>query len=204
MMDQTENYNVYLEITEDIIRERAAAYVPMSRKMAFVEEVADRCHDMMETGYTDSEDLNPVPPLFKESAEKKTRYMAAALCRLYLGFDFEHPDDDQWMMTEEDYEMFASGNPLNQLERIKKNTRDKDVQNKVFDLLADYKLLEKLLNAEVYGLMSAKNDIILRLNRLISASITPDAVKTLAEQADALQTELEGYRQTRNGQEAGT
>lgn len=177
---------------EDYLRTEAASYVPMKDKEEFIKDVTPGCFDKMEIA---DENGDPLPPFYKESALRKHRYMTAALCRLYLhvGYDTE-TDADPWSITDDSYEAAASSFIFSQLERIKKSTKDKDLQDKIYDLLADYKLLEKLLNAECYGMLPAMNDTLSRFQMMMSAQTTPEAMEALLKATEETKRELEEYK----------
>lgn len=202
MDKQSDTHDTALIITEDVLRDKARAYVPMREKMDYVSAVSVGCFDRMDIGAATASS-DPVPPMYKESAERKARYMASALCRLYLQFTFDPATEaDPWMMSDPDYEYFCSGNPLNQIERVKRTTKDRDLQNKCYDLLADYKLLEKLLNSECYGLLHAMNDTLSRFQQMMSAQVTPEAVQSMVAELNELKAAFDGLPRMTGGSES--
>lgn len=183
--------NGFVVITEEMLR-NARDYVPLAEKEAFVGAVAMNCYDSMTIG-TGGE--NAVPPFYKENSGLKARYMMAALSELYFGIKFVPvSENDEWCMTEEQYEMWASGNPLNQIERIKRNSRDNALKDKCFDMVADYKALEKMLNSECYGLLKAMNDPVTRFTMLMEAQTTPEYVQSLMQSLSETSKEFEDFK----------
>ena len=73
-------------LTEDYLRENAAAYIPLGEKVKFLNAVSMRCFDKMEIA---DENGEPLPPFYKESPVSKLRYMTAALLKLYLRIGFD-------------------------------------------------------------------------------------------------------------------
>ena len=182
-------------LTEEHLRDVAVSYVPMRDKEEFIKDVSPGCFDKMEIG---TENGDPLPPFYKESAVRKHRYMTAALLKLYLrlGYDAE-AEADPWSITDESYEAASRSCLISQLERIKKRTADKELQDKIYDLLADYKLLEKLLNAECYGMLPAMNDTVSRFQMMMSAQTTPEAMEALMKATEEAKRDLEEYREKR-------
>lgn len=178
-------------LTEHDVKTRSRSYVANAEKEAFVNYAAMRCFDRMELS---TEDGQSVPPMWKENAGRKNRYMAAALVRLYLfprGGDavdgsILELDDDEW-------DALASFQLTSQLERMKKRTGDQQLRDKIYDMISDYHVLEKLLNAECYGLLNAMNDPVARFRALMSAEVTPEAIQTMQEQMEETKRELEEY-----------
>lgn len=179
-------------LTEEHLRSRAAAYIPLGEKEKFIKEVSVGCFDQMEIA---DENGEPLPPFYKESPVSKLRYMTAALLKLYLriGFDMER-EDDPWSITEESFDAAAQSFLLSQLERMKKRTADKSLQDKIYDLLADYKTLEKLLNAECYGMLPAMNDTLSRFQMMMAAQTTPEAMDALMKSVEETKRELEAFK----------
>lgn len=182
-------------LTEKSLRDDAVSYVPMKDKEEFIKDVSTGCFDKMEIA---SENGEPLPPFYKENAVRKHRFMTAALMKLYLhiGYDTEN-EDDPWSITEDSYECASRSFLTSQLERIKKRTGDKALQDKIYDMLADYRLLEKLLNAECYGLLPAMNDALSRFQMMMSAQTTPEAAEALLKAVEDTRKEFEEYKNGR-------
>jgi hypothetical protein len=182
-------------LTEEHLRDVAVSYVPMRDKEEFIKDVSPGCFDKMEIG---TENGDPLPPFYKESAVRKHRYMTAALMKLYLHLSVDLVEDGgPWDITDETYEAASASFLISQLERIKKRTADKELQDKIYDLLADYKLLEKLLNAECYGMLPAMNDTVSRFQMMMSAQTTPEAMEALLKATEETKRELEEYKAAR-------
>lgn len=179
-----------LTLTEEWLREHAVSYVSLARKEHFVGDCAMRCFDKMEIG---TENGDALPPFYKENTVTKTKYMLCALLRLYLGIvDIQTVrEDDPWMPTDEECDAYFASFPLSQLERIKKTTQDRELRDKIYDMLSDYRVLEKLLNAECYGLLPAMNDTISRFQMMMSAQTTPEAMEALMNATEEMKRELE-------------
>lgn len=182
-------------LTEEHLKEASVSYVSMRDKEEFIKDVSPGCFDKMEIG---TENGDPLPPFYKESAVRKHRYMTAALMKLYLRVEYgTETEGDPWSITDEDYEAASRSFLISQLERIKKRTADKELQDKIYDLLADYKLLEKLLNAECYGMLPAMNDTMSRFQMMLSAQTTPEAMEALLKATEEAKRELAEYRENR-------
>ena len=178
-----------LTLTEEWLRRRAVSYASMESKERFVRDCAMRCFDKMEIG---TENGEPMPPYYKENAVLKSRYMLAALLILYLdveGLELAEKDDP-WLPSEEACDAYFASFPISQLERIKKTTQDKELRDKIYDLLSDYRALEKLLNAECYGLLPAMNDTLSRFQMMMSAQTTPESVESLMNSIEELERDL--------------
>ena len=182
----------HLIITEESFLEKARIYVPLDEKKQFVDEVVVRCFDPISiSGVTGVEEM---PPMYKENLYSKNKYLAGAMAKLYLGENFSPADDsDPWMMTDEDYDYIWGGRPLSQLERLRRYSKNKVLQDNCYDLVQDYKELREMLNNEIHGFMRAMNDTLSRFQMLMAAQTTPEYMQSLANNLSEVQKELEEY-----------
>ena len=179
-----------MESIEKIMQE-AEAYVPISKKAEFVKYCAERCFDKLNiTAASGNDTLSSMPPMWKENPALKARYMMGGLLKLYLKQNPQTDENDEWLLTEQEYDRWAAAHILNQIERMKSNA---SLRDKCFDLLQDYKTLEKMLNTEVYGLIRAMNDSVSRIIAQIQASTTPESMKNAMTQLEQSKKDYEKY-----------
>lgn len=169
-------------------------YIPLAEKLAFAEYCGSRCFDRMEIHASDGGENVPMPPMYKENAGLKMRYLMGALVKMYLGLDYEPVEGDEWLLSQDDYDRFAAMHPLNALERMKS---DKDKRDRVFDMMADYKALEKIVNAEVYGLLQVMNEPTNRIMAMFSAQSTPEAMQEAADAMAQAKAEMDAFLKDR-------
>ena len=173
------------------IMQNAESYVPIRKKTEFVNYCAERCFDKLDITATSGNDtLSAMPPMWKENSELKARYMMGGLLKLYLKQEAQTDENDEWLLTEQEYDRWAEAHILNQIERMKSNA---SLRDKCFDLLQDYKTLEKMLNTEVYGLIRVMNDSVSRIIAQIQASTTPESMKNAMAQLEQSKKEYEKY-----------
>lgn len=176
--------NAKIVITKELLEE-AREYVPLAEKEAWVAENAPRCFDRLAI----TADDEPVPPMYMINTARKSRYLMAALIGLYFGkADWSDSDiDDQWLIPVELYDLWAGSHVFNQLERWK---RDNELKYKAYDLLYDYKDLEKRFSTQISGLLNVQNDTVIR-----QAEYTRTQMKDLPlllEQLKELQEKKDG------------
>jgi hypothetical protein len=75
---------------------------------------------------------------------------------------------DAALMSDACFDRWAGSHVFNQLERLK---RDAELRDKVFDLLADYKDLEKRFSAQLAGLLTVQNDSVVRQSQYTAAQM---------------------------------
>lgn len=176
-----------IEITKDMML-AARDYIPNAEKEAFVAECATKCFDKLAITGTDGE---PAPDMYMVNSGLKARHLMGALIGLYFGqadWGLQVSEDDQWLIPEELYDLWAGSHALNQIERWK---RDAELRDKCYDMLADYKDLEKRLSAQINGLLTVMNDPVLRQNEYMAAQVKQ--MPELLKQINELQGKVEDH-----------
>lgn len=149
------------ELTGEMMQ-KARDYVPLAEKEAWVAENAPKCFDKLAI----TADGEPVPPMYMVNTALKSRYLMGALAKLYFCADIQHEADNEWLMTVADYDAWAGSHIMNQLERMK---HDNCYKFKAYDLMADYRDLEKRFSTQLSGLLTVQNDSVIRNNELSAA-----------------------------------
>ena len=179
-----------IEITESDIM-NARTYVPMLEKESFVVDVYVSCLDKVELGTQDGERVIPMPSIYKDNPSRKQRYLMGALAALYLKKDFEPVEGTKFLMSADDYDRWAGSHVFNQLERLK--TRGGDVRNRIFDLISDYRELEKRLNIEIYNLVQIQNDPCTRIFSMMMMQSTSEYLNAQVAELQKARDELASY-----------
>lgn len=173
-------------------------YVPLREKMQFVKEAADLCFDRIELKIDKGLDSVPMPPMYKENTAIKSRVLMAAYAKLYFGEPYEF-EKNQWLMTEPEYDRFASSHIMNQMERLKRC--DGEVRDKAFDAISDMRDLEKRLNTEIYGLTQVMNEPVTRIIMALQQQTTPEAVSGALNELKDAQKAFTDYMETKQKQQ---
>lgn len=170
------------EITEEMIQ-RATTYVPLSEKMAFAKLIAPECLVQADIGNRKEQidSMMALPPLYEENVQLKNLYLMQYFLTRYLNIDIGEAANINF--SSEIYDQYASSHPMNQLERMKSNPAIKD---KVFNLIADYKELKKILDVEIYNRKTERNDGLNRFMTGMALAATPEAVEGLAKTVESL------------------
>lgn len=161
-----------IEITREIM-EGARTYLPETEKEAFLDWCQDRCFDRIRVSTDGNQDY---PPMYRMASGMRTRYLSGALAGLYLGIEYEKAGEDPYLPKDAD--TLEGSFLLNQIERWKS---DKALRDKCFDMLSDYRELEKRLSTQVHGLLAVQNDPVVRQMLLtqMQAQILPGLVEEL-------------------------
>ena len=180
------------KITEASLLDKARIYIPFAEKKSWVDDVVVRCFDPIEVSGVG--DGSAMPSMYKENQGRKLKYLAGALAKLYLGESFSPENaEDQWMMTNEDFDFFWGSHPIGQIERVRRYSKNKELQDNCYDMIQDYKELREMLNSEIHGYLRTMNDVLYRFQMLMAAQITPEYMQTLVNSMNEAKTELEEY-----------
>lgn len=161
----------------------ARVYLPLMQKSDLVRHCAERCIDRVLVS-TDEKFRGDTPPMYRENGQRKRRYLLGVLVRGYLAIDFEGCEDDLWLMSADDYDRMGGLTLLNRIDRMKKE--GDALRDKAFDLLADYRDFEKMLNTEIYANLAVMNDTVARMNMAMQSAVTPESLQELTAMAEEL------------------
>lgn len=159
-------------IDEEMIK-KATSYIPLATKKGIATALADACLVAIDktTENIATETQLPIPQLYREECGAKPLYLMYYFLTEYLHIAVS----DEF--TEEEYDYYAGSHIFNQLERFK--TADKEIKDKVFDILYDYKELKKMLDTEIFNLKESRNSSLDRLSDSISLFSSPENIKQL-------------------------
>lgn len=173
-------------ITEDMIA-AANDYLPNATKEGWVSETAAKCFNRLAITADDEE----MPPMYMVNEGLKRRYLMKAFAELYMKQRTGADAKDEALMDEEDYDRWAGSHVFEQLNRMKHIVA---VRDKCFDILADFKDLEKRLASQLSGLLAVQNDAVLRQSQYTTAQM-----KELPQVIQALQEYQTAREDGRNG-----
>ena len=178
------------EITTDVSAWKT--YLPLAEKKKIASEIASCCILQYKTEVEMNGEIMYEPVVCSEDVGARWRCMMGVLL-YYTGVDFEPVEGRKWLMAQDDYDRAASRHPLNVLERMKASAAARD---KVFDLLRDYKDVDRLVSAEISAQLAALNDLLPRTLSLLMQSVTPEAIQTLGSMEKALGQKAKDIAQT--------
>lgn len=186
-------------LTEESIK-TAVSYAPISVKESFVDHCAMKCLQRVQVNL-DTDMDTAMPNMYMEDTFVKSRYMMTALAVLYLGIpskEIKTVEGDIWLMEPEAYDLWAMSHVLNQLERMKGKA---DLRDKVFDLLRDYRDLEKRLSTAIYSALNVMNDSANRLFQKIQMDTSNEALEEQKKNLENLMKEFEKMKEEKEAEE---
>ena len=170
----------YFELTKDMM-ERAQTYMPLQTKKELAEAIARGCVRPMKrvkwngVHVEDAPDVpndpSALPDLVEEDLALKMCMLQNVLLSWY--FDVEMNEDE---VTYEQYDFYAGGHLLNQIERFKS---DRDLKNKAFDLAEDFREFRKMVDTIIYNHKMNVNDPLKRFDAMLSVFASPDNLKAI-------------------------
>ena len=179
---------------------KADTYIPLARKAAIVRVLAPGCIEAVDIRLEgDKAGVQPMPPRWQESQLGKRLVMSYILAGLYLhqidvqGLYEKEPTFDFTVRQYDAYsQLFA------QLEAVKRDReQEAEVKSIAAAILSDYKDFEKLLNAEIFNLLQAKNDICSRVVMMLTMQASPESIQNAMEAMKQVQAEAEQEVQKR-------
>lgn len=193
------------ELTDGIM-EKAETYMPVLLKETISADVARVCvreAQLIRKAPDEGEEPEEVtsyglPPVWCESTLNKSRAMLTVLMTFYL----KVWDDSRPLLCDiDDFDQMMGSHVINQLERYKSTK----YREKAFDILADYKDMEKRLNSAVYSVVREMNDPVTRfmtaMGEIGSTEGMEKTLELLQESAKELRDENERQERIIKGEE---
>lgn len=180
-----------ITLTKEIIQ-KANDYIPIERKHIWVRNVAAAVVVPVTVSGGDSSVV--LPDRHEENTMARTMAMASVLAQNYLGVYSE-----ETVLQAADYDEIMSSHLVNQLERMKS---DKELRDKIFNILYDYSELKKMLNTEIYSRLGHLNDTLARALVALQ-SVSPEGMEEAAKQAQELKAIVHEYEKKKAGRIAG-
>lgn len=182
-------------ITPEIVK-NATDYIPLMKKQEMAETIAQKCIVKVLMKYTekgDGTDSVPMPDRYQEYHMYTNLYLMGVLAHEYLHIPYEGDgtgkeiiDYENLKMPANVYDQWGASHVLNQLEQMK---TDRELREKVFDLLNDYKDFRWMLAHEIDILLGHNNDVVTRMMQALGASIKEMTADSMQELGEALQNE---------------
>lgn len=182
-------------ITPEIVK-NATDYIPLIKKQEMAETIAQKCIVKVLMKYTekgDGTDSVPMPDRYQEYHMYTNLYLMGVLAHEYLHIPYEGDgtgkeiiDYENLKMPANVYDQWGASHVLNQLEQMK---TDRELREKVFDLLNDFKDFRWMLAHEIDILLGHNNDVVTRMMQALGSSIKEMAADSMQELGEALQNE---------------
>ena len=190
------------KVTSEIMA-NAKTYIPIAMKEMIANEVARACVKETykvrphadKTAYAGDYGLSPN---YCESVSSKARVMMTILLSQYLGI---WGDDTAFLCDIGNYDQWAEAHVLNQIERFKGS----EYREKAFDILSDYREMERYLNSAVYSVLRELNDPVTRfmsaIGEITSADGVQKAMDAIAEAQKGISEEMKRQEEIIHGAE---
>ena len=187
----------YYTISAEDLKDKVTTYIELAAKTEWVSLVSDSCMDKVELSYMGE----TLPIMYMENADKKSRLLLGFFLRLYLNWNWEHGEGeeaiDEWLVPYDVYDKWMRGHIFAQIEKFKS---DKDVKDICFNLLSEYKDVERRLNNEIYGKLQVKNDPVTRQIMQQQMSMTPEAIEQLFDGLKEAQAAYDEFKEAKEEQ----
>ena len=167
------------EITKEMMT-AAKTYMPLDMKTELARSVALKCLRPMETAKENhpADELISLPLMKEEDCGIKAKALMVTLLQYYFGIEelrTVEADGEELF----DYDYYAGGHIMNQIERFKS---DRDTKDAAFDLIEDFREFKAMVNAMIYNEKANANDPLERFLASIAVLSTPENVRVLTEE----------------------
>lgn len=161
-------------VTADMMR-KSSDYIPLLERQGLIEQIAQDVIAKVRMTYipTGETEEQPMPDRFQENRVRTSLYLMGVLANKYLHVPFEG-DDTSLMMPANLYDAWGESHVLNQIEGFRS---DKELRDKAYNLLADYRDFRSALYREIETLLGHNNDIVWRLMDAIGSAAKAQAVE---------------------------
>jgi hypothetical protein len=186
-------------LTKDMMG-AARTYMPLETKKVLAETIADKCVKPMarlkwdgihirprgEGETANGHDPTALPDLMEEDVALKLRLLQNVLLGYY--FDIELNENPEAEQVYEQYDYYAGGHLLNQIERFKS---DRDVKNAAFDLMEDFREFRKMVDTIIYNYKMNANDPLKRFDAMLTVFSTPENIRAMVNELQKAGDEME-------------
>ena len=174
------------EITKEMMLS-AKTYMPIESKEELAHNIATRVLRPMLTAKQNhpADELVSLPMMMEENVRLKSILLMVTLFSYYFNIEFE---EDESGLLKFDYDFYAGGHPMNQLERFKSDRETKDI---AFDLIEDFREFKKIVDTMIYNEKANANDPVGRFMASIAVLSTPENVAKLMEELTKSTDELQ-------------
>lgn len=193
------------EVTEEIM-EKASTYIPVMLKEAVAASYAYACvretrdiwnfakvlNEETEQFDPTEQDLFGIPPTYCENTQMKSRVLMGVMLTSYLHIK---ASTDDILCSIDEYDGWAGAHIMNQIERFKTNPKFK---SKAFDILSDYKDMERRLNAAIYAVCKDLNDPCSRMIKALSYLSSEEAIENAS---NIIRESMEGMKAEKEKQD---
>ena len=173
-------------ITPEILTNACDA-MPIMERQELLEKIAQDCVVRVRMSYipTGETEAKPMPERYQEYRVNTNLYLMGVLAVKYLHMSAGTEAEDDLKMPATVYDDWNASHVLSQIEGYKS---DKDLREKAFNLLADYREFRNALYREIETLLGHNNDVVWRLidavNMTMKESITQAAQNELGNMTD--------------------
>lgn len=184
----TDRYHV----TEQMIG-NADTYISLTEKESIAAVIAQTCVVPCKATEQDKEENEifsiPAPPMYKENTLEKALCLTGCFLHYYL-----HVEVKALNISIEEYDGWMGAHLMNQIERYKGT----GYKAKVFDMLSDFRDLEKRVNCAIYAKLNQKNDT---CRRLLAALMVLGSEESMNEAQKMLAEAVQGIAEEKKKQD---
>lgn len=184
---------MYVKITPEII-EKASDYIPLMEKQKMAETIGQKCVARVQMTMVGADgQRKSLPDRYQEMQVTTNLYLMGILAKCYLHIPYDGDGDTQednpyygLQMAANMYDVWGCSHVMNQLEQLK---MDKNCKDKVYNILYDYRKLQRMISAEIELAVGHQNDVVWRLLDAMDRTVKEGVMEGMASVAERPETE---------------
>lgn len=184
-----------IEITENMVK-NANAYIPVMEKEKLAAIIAENAVEPVKVQIDGlASGVKAVPDIYRENISIKARYLMGVLATRYLGCEINIIDGDETksFMDAYEYDLWGRSHVYDQLERMKRGGVATEIRDKVYEILSDFRDVERRVNAAIHSLIDIQNDTCVRLLIMVENMTTPEALQATTQELEKTRDDLKAY-----------
>ena len=184
----------YFELTKELMA-GAKTYMPLQTKKELAETIAHSCvHPMNRLKWngihlspkTDADEEKDDPTALPDLMEEDIALKMCMLQNVLLSWYFD-VDLDESKVGYEQYDYYAGGHLLNQIERFKS---DRELKNAAFDLTEDFREFRKMVDTIIYNYKVNANDPLKRFDAMLTVFSSPENIQAMVSELQKVGDEI--------------
>lgn len=180
--------NSFVKITPEII-DQACDYIPLMEKQKMAETIGQKCVARVQMTMVGTDGRKKgLPDRFQETQLLTNLYLMGILAKCYLHIPYDGDGDTRednpyygLQMPLNVYDRFAGSHVMNQLEQLK---TDKACKDKIYNILYDYRKLQRMISAEIEMAVEHQNDVVWRFLNVMEMNAQESLLKDMEESAE--------------------
>lgn len=125
----------------------------------------------------------------------KNSYLYELYTAKVLAVDYLNLMDSN-ILTDDEYNLFNNRSIVGSLRSFIKNVGDVSLALKAKRIISDFNIFKEMLDVEIENEISRKNDLLIRIDKQMQVSLTPENIEKMMKSKDEVIAQLEQKKET--------